>query len=236
VISNWEWRAIALWCLANGYQPRGTTYYGRHHTELHECGRRQDGEEPGLASGEARIYTGSGPNAWRHNNAPNGISDLVGNVWGWYDGLKLDDGLIYMPSDNYYTQAEASWPSTSVYMDGTGTGASGNVGDVVLSDQVTNSSGSTAYFLNVWTATSKAAAYSAMSSAVQQQMMRACIDPTFDTTNPVGAIYCRNAGERLLCRGGRWDRAADAGLFSLNLNNVRSDSGSGFGFRLAYIP
>ena len=239
LITNWEWSAIALWCLANGYQPRGNTYYGRSYLTnyLHECGRRQDGEEPGLASGTARTYTGSGPNTWRHNNAANGVSDLVGNIWECCDGLKLVDGLIYMPSDNYYNLAEASWPSTTVYMDGTGTGGSGDVGDVRLNSSVVNSSGSTAYFLNAWTATGVSeAGYTSMSTAVKQQMMRACIDPTFDTTNPVGSIYCKNSGELLPSRGGHWYSAANAGLFALNLNNVREHTSSSIGFRLAYMP
>ena len=29
-MTNWEWAAIALWSLKNGYQPRGNTYYGKN--------------------------------------------------------------------------------------------------------------------------------------------------------------------------------------------------------------
>ena len=37
-------------------------------------------------------------------------------------------------------------------------------------------------------------------------------------------------------RGGNWNNGENAGLFYLNGNNPRSNSGTGIGFRSAYIP
>lgn len=104
MMSNLDWAAIALWCMANGYQPLGNTNYGRSHEKRWETGRRQDNAEPGLASGTARTLTGSGPAAWAHDGTSAGIHDLVGNVWEWVSGMKLVDGRAWIASDNGQTE------------------------------------------------------------------------------------------------------------------------------------
>lgn len=104
MMSNLDWAAIALWCMANGYQPRGNTNYGRSHEDRWETGRRQDGGIPGEASGTARTLTGSGPAAWAHDGSPAGIHDLVGNVWEWVTGMKLQDGRAWLAADNGLTE------------------------------------------------------------------------------------------------------------------------------------
>lgn len=104
MMSNLDWAAIALWCMANGYQPRGNTNYGRSHEKRWETGRRQDNAEPGLAPGVARTLTGSGPAAWAHDGTDSGIHDLVGNVWEWVTGMKLVNGRVWLASDNGRTE------------------------------------------------------------------------------------------------------------------------------------
>lgn len=104
MMSNLDWAAIALWCMANGYQPRGNTNYGRSHENRWETGRRQDNAEPGLASGTARTLTGSGPAAWAHDGTDSGIHDLVGNVWEWVTGMKLVGGRVWLAPDNGKTE------------------------------------------------------------------------------------------------------------------------------------
>lgn len=99
IMSNLDWAAIALWCMANGFEPRGNTNQGRHHTNRIETGRRVDGLAPG-ATGTARTRTGSGPNTWAHDGSPAGIHDLVGNVWEWVSGMKLIDGRAWIAPDN----------------------------------------------------------------------------------------------------------------------------------------
>lgn len=119
LFGNWEWSAVALWCMANGFQPRGNTDYGQSHSHPHERGV-YDGD----GSGEEYTLLGTGPNSWSHNNAANGIADLVGNRWEWVRGFKMVDGRILLAPDNDPTLAESAWVDTGWNMPGGGTWAS----------------------------------------------------------------------------------------------------------------
>jgi formylglycine-generating enzyme required for sulfatase activity len=229
LMTNWEWAAITLWCLKNGFQSRGNTNYGRHHDQVHETGLRQDDAAPGTTSGTARTLTGSGPVTWRHDQTHAGICDLVGNVWEWTGGLKLVGGKLYLPVDNNYSLAEESWPDSGVIIaDDAGTtklGADGT--DAVESTGQTSFGG--------WKDLTTTAAYQALSTAEKQRMMQALIDPTFNSTDPVGNLWFDTDGERMPSRGGSWGSAASAGLAALNSSNARSDSGANIGFRPAFV-
>jgi len=119
LFGNWEWSAVALWCMANGFQPRGNTDYGQSHSHPHERGV-YDGD----GSGEEYTLLGTGPNSWSHNNTANGIADLVGNRWEWVRGFKMVDGRILLAPDNDPTLAESAWVDTGWNMPGGGTWAS----------------------------------------------------------------------------------------------------------------
>lgn len=100
MMSNLDWAAIALWCMANGYQPRGNTSWGKHHANRIETGRRVDTLAPGDASGTGRTLAGSGPNSWAHDGQASGIHDLVGNVWEWVTGMKMQAGRVWLAPNN----------------------------------------------------------------------------------------------------------------------------------------
>lgn len=223
-----EWAAISLWCMANGFEPRGNTNYGRAHDRYVERGRRMDGGLPGDTAGTARVHCGSGPDAWRHNNSPWGISDLVGNVWEWMDGFKLQDGQIIASTFN--TQAEASWVAQAAYFDATlATG-----GAPKLSDAVVNRLGAIGDNQNAGYSASEA--FNAMTKAgtyVSNQLLkRLLVEPA--AVLPKGRVYMRNFGERLPCRGGSWSGGSDAGLAALGCDASRVYTYGSIGFRLAF--
>ena len=223
-----EWAAISLWCMANGFEPRGNTNYGRAHDRYVERGRRMDGGLPGDAAGTARVHGGSGPDAWRHNNSPWGISDMVGNVWEWLDGFKLQDGQIIASTFN--TQAEANWVAQEAYFDATlATG-----GAPKLSNSVVNRLGTIGDNQNAGYSASEA--FNVMTKAgtyVSNQLLkRLLVEPA--TVLPKGRVYMRNFGERLPFRGGVWNNGSNAGLAALDCSVSRVDRSSYLGFRLAF--
>ena len=223
-----EWAAISLWCMANGFEPRGNTNYGRAHDRYVERGRRMDGGLPGDTAGTARVHGGSGPDAWRHNNSPWGISDMVGNVWEWLDGFKLQDGQIIASTFN--TQAEASWVAQAAYFDATlATG-----GAPKLSDAVVNRLGAIGDNQNAGYSASEA--FNVMTKAgtyVSNQLLkRLLVEPA--AVLPKGRVYMRNFGERLPSRGGLWGSGGSAGLAALDCGPSRVYARSYFGFRLAF--
>jgi len=213
-----EWAAVALWCHAQGFIPRGNTDYGRAHDANHELGRRQDGGTAGDGSGSARILTGSGPASWRHDNSMGGIADLVGNVWEWQHGLKLVDGQIHLIEDNSWELDESDWTALGHHFSneaGTPTlkNSAGTVEDTGIS--------------STWDSLAKEAGYTE-----SQLLQRLLISPA--SVPMQGRFYVNTSGERFPLRGGDWDNGSNAGLGALNLYNARSNAYSYFGFRPAF--
>jgi len=227
MMTNWEWAAVALWCKANGFEPRGNSNAGRHHTLSYETGRRQDGLAPGNVSGTARTLAGSGPSSWRHDNTLAGISDMVGNIWKWIDGMKLVNGAFYMPNDNDYAADEADWAAHGVIIaDDSGTTKLGTPSDTLESTGDTN--------LGTWRSLATTTSYDALSTAVKQRMQQAMIDPLF-ADDPQGAFNFNTDGETVPLRGGDWNSSSSAGLGALSLNYARANTGSHIGLIPAYI-
>lgn len=259
--SVWDYALVKLWCLRNGFQPRGNTNYGRAYDATHERAWRADNAAPGVTTGTPRTRNGTGPATWRHSGMPFGISDLVGNTWEWMSGMKLVDGQIYLPStrDNYYDEAEASWTSTGVFFDSTGTTGSDDVASAngapilsgaraVPSDDCGDGLGSSApdYDYSAISGESGArgvtmsGSYDALSLATRQLMMQLLISHKINGAGSLpfsakGYITIRNYGERMPIGGGDWYGGASAGLAALNLNFRRVSSGSYIGFRPAFL-
>jgi sulfatase modifying factor 1 len=225
MMSNWEWAAVALWAIKNGYgSARGNTNYGQSHSQPYETGRRQDGGAPG-AAGDAVTLTGSGPASWRHDNSFAGISDLVGNVWEWNDGMKLVDGKVMMPADNNFTLAEASWPDTGTRID--------SVGGIQISDTVTSRNAAIG-----WTGYKDATVKAAYTPPITLKQALICpYDTPANLASVLGSIYANNTVgfEGMSVRGGAWYDGANAGLAELHLSDARSTVNSSVGFRPAFI-
>ena len=239
MMSMWERGLLIHMPMKMGTEPRGNTYYGRSHESgyEYECGVRSDGLAPGTASGIAKHRNGSGPTSWAHNKERWGIHDLSGSIWEWVGGFKEVDGLIYMPNDNNYGLAEASWPSQGVYLDNT-TAVSG--GAPRLSDTLANVLTDPNYSSVTHNAMTLTAGYDALDLAKRQRMLLAGIAPRIASggTNPwspKGTLYNRNYGERLPFCGGDWRSASDAGLSALALHRLRSFADSSFGSRAAFL-
>ena len=243
MMTNWEWAAIALWCIKNGLPlVRGNTYYGQSHASPFETGRRVDGGQPGNTAGaNPAILNGSGPASWRHSGDFTGISDLVGNVWEWQDGMKLVDGVIKMPSDNNYTLAEASWPDTLARIASAVAGtANAATGALVLTETaVADVNRGPSLNQSAWSST---VATGLTTPAVALKMKQALLAP-YDTAanmgSVLGQIYANNTNapsfEAMPIRGGNCTTPSAAGLAALNLLNQRSTVYSSIGFRPAFI-
>lgn len=223
-----EWAAIALWCMANGYEPIGNTNWGRSHAKTWMVGDRADNRAPGDTAGTGRTKTGSMGSEATHTRTLGGIADLVGNVWEWQDGLLLQDGRFKISA--YNTQAEVDWAFADAFLDAsTPTG-----GSAILSNAVNNRLGAIGDNANAgssanveWRAMTKSGSY-----VSNQAMKRLLLEPA--GALPQGRIYMRNFGERLPSRGGRWNDGANAGLAALDLSNSRALANAYLGFRPAF--
>ncbi|RDY70334.1 hypothetical protein DXT76_13785 [Halobacillus trueperi] len=224
LMTNAEWAAIALWCKKNGTMPRGNNDYGKDHSANYERGRvtyTYDGDTIG------RVATGSGPASWSHDGTNAGIYDLNGNVREWTDGIRIEDGLVYVHNDNDFetpTDDLAQWVDTGVYFDVEG-------GNLVLNSSRTNvmDEASSEYksleIENLVAATGY---------TIPDLMKHLAIAP--DGTGYEGdRIYNRNYGSRFVSRGGYWSNGSNAGVFYLDSSAERTRSNGSLGFRSAVI-
>lgn len=223
-----EWAAIALWCMANGYEPIGNTNWGRSHAKTWMVGDRADNRAPGDTAGTGRTQTGSMGSEATHTRTLGGIADLVGNVWEWQDGFLLQDGRFKLSA--YNTQAEVDWTFADAFLDASiPTG-----GSVILSNAVNNRLGAIGDNVNdgnsanvEWRAMTKSGSY-----VSNQAMKRLLLEPA--GALPQGRIYMRNFGERLPYRGGSRVNGYNTGLAALDLSSSRVHTYTDFGFRPAF--
>ena len=254
VMTNAEYAAIALWCLKNGFQPRGNTGYGRSHEAVHETARRQDGGAPGNADGTARTLTGSGPASWRHDNTPNGIADLCGNVWEWSPGMRLMDGEIQIIPNNDaalnatdMSRSAAAWrairasdgalvapgtPGTLIYDGSTPTG-----GAPVISDVITNRHGVIGDDSNEGNSSSVGFKDLKIKDGMTVPAIARVLGlaPVANEAMKADRLYVRNFGERIPYRGDYWSYGSNAGVFALNLTSSRTGFSTGVGARPAFV-
>lgn len=231
------WSAIALWCRKNGTMPRGNNNYGADHAYGHEKGVPTYYESGKIA----RCATGSGPNTWNHNWMPDGIADLNGNVWEWCAGMRLMNGEIQIIPYANCMAADASMGASStlwkaIAADGTlvEPGTAGTLKYNYVSGHIQLTSGDITPE-DTW----RGDTYQNMtldSALTVPEIAKALLIYPDEPGGDYGGDghYMNNSGERLPFCGGYWSSTSSAGVFYVNLDNPRSNSGAGIGFRSAY--
>lgn len=246
-MTNAEWAAIAMWCLKNGFMPRGNNSYSRNISYSHEKGVVTYTYDDGANRVNGRVATGSGAVTWAHDGTNAGIFDLNGNVWEEVAGMRLVNGEIQViPDNNAAAGVDDSVTSTlwkAIKPDGTlvtpgteGTlkvdaiGANGSGGSVInttiKSQGVDNTTNMYTEFISL----------TAKSGVIIPEIMKVLGLFPYSTDCGADGFWARNNGERSLIRGGSWDNDLQAGLFALNLLYPQSLlSLRNVGFRSAFI-
>ncbi|WP_300760094.1 hypothetical protein [Janthinobacterium sp.] len=260
VMTNAAFAGIALWCRANGYQPRGNSSYGKSSDSPWETARRIDGAAPGRIEGTPRTLTGSGPASWRHDGTPSGISDLNGNVWEWTPGMRLIGGEIQIIAGNNAALPSIDLSATSSEWKAingatgalmvptfTGTIAGGNYVATTPNSVRIATAGNADYTL----VRASKQSFEGMSNPGNTPVSDAALAllkslGVFPVASLLGGtiaipegngdgIWSELTGERLSLRGGDWSVGASAGLFALFMNDTRAAENSNFGARPAFV-
>lgn len=231
------WGAVALWCKKNGTMPRGNNSYGKDYSYAFE-----KGVETTASSGQTNhTATGSGPNSWNHNNAPDGIADLNGNVSEWCAGFRVVGGEIQVipDADCMLSSCDMSANSTewkAILQDGTLVAPS--TANTLKYDYVSNK-WQLATAITSQADSSRSCAFSAMQDGgltVPQLLKELAVFPADTSGYNSESFYLNNGAglERFPVRGGGWSNTSSAGVFCTGLSYARSGTNTGIGFRSAF--
>lgn len=242
-MTNAEYAAIALWCKANGFYPRGNNNYGSDHSAPHETCR------PGTKGSDGRTnlgITGSGPCSWTHDGTPSGIYGLNGDGWEWAPGVRTVDGEIQILAENNaakdtadLTAGSAEWKA--ILQDGSLV-APGTENTIKV-EPVSGTDGKACFVTSITNRNTESTSCStafkdlAVGSGITiPDIIKAlALYPSDNSDHGGDNTWYRNIGERCFSRGGYWYGTAGAGVFALGGRNPRTASGDTVGFRPAFV-
>ena len=244
-VTNAEWMEVAMSCLREGFQPKGANYYGRDITDPDTA------EYYGIPAywennKIARVLNGSGPLSWFHDGSPWGIWGMNGNFYQMVAGLRQKAGEIQVIANNDAAldatdQSDASDAWKAILQDGSLV-APGT--DLTLKYDATTPI-TIGTDITVRTDAPKANTFGSVVAAAGVTIPTIAkllgIAPAGSAAELGGDyIYINNDlegeySETLTRRGGRWDGGAYYGVFILNLTYKRSDPGSSYGARSAFL-
>ena len=234
---NGIFAALNLWCMKNGFIPRGNTNWDASYEKAWERGMNTyiDGEHKG-----GRTAAGSGPVTWNHDGTPAGIADLCGNTWEWVSGLRIVDGEIQIiPYGNSMkltcnmgansTEWKAIMPDGTLVEPGT----AGTLHyDVQGGKLVINTSTSVKSTPNIPFGSLAA------QSGVNIPQIAVAAGIIKDTAATYGSSghqqYVNTEGERLPFRGSSFSYRSLGGAAALRLYSPRTDSYDNISLRSAY--
>ena len=247
LMTAFEWGALILWCENNGVIPKGNTAWGKDHSETNYKAIPADYENGNIR----RVKTGTGPLTWFHDQTPEGIADLAGNVWEWTGGMRLVKGELQIltnnnaaDSDNPQTADSTIWKAikgsdgTLITPDGNGTTSGSIKADYVSSaikwdTSITNQADSGVY-CNFQSITYNSSTIGSDSVTLLQAL--GLLPKSGSIITGYQRCYINNgAAERSLIRGGYYDSGSQRGFASFHLSNPRSNSNVNIGFRSAFV-
>ena len=243
-----EWAMLALWCKANGTQPKGNNNYGKDTAD--SIYQAIPSMERDSSNRIQRVATGTGPLSWSHDGTPSGIWDLNGNVWEWVGGLRTVYGEVQILANNNAADSSKSQGATSaqwmaikasdgtlITPDGSGT-TTGSVKidwvsshaqfDTSISDSAPGSHNCT------FESVTCSANIGDAAKLLLQALGLFKYDATAGAYNGDYFYFNNGEAERAFGCGGHWYLGASAGVFHVGGYDSRSYSNANFGFRSAY--
>ena len=248
LMTRMEWGLLVRWCQQNGIIPKGNNNYGKHNTEtVYKA-------VPSMARDSSnriqRVATGTGPLTWYHNQEPDGIADLCGNVWEWCGGLRTVKGEVQVLANNNgadsaksQTDASTEWKAIRasdgalITPNGSGT-TSGSIKMDWVSSKLTYSTtisdASPAPHTCPFSSVTCTSAISAAAKLLLQDLGMLQYGDTNELFSGHQVYFDNSQDERLFYSGGGWNYSSD-GLASFRGYSARSSSGSNIGFRSAFV-
>lgn len=247
--SNATYAARLLWLMRQfgEHEYLGNTYWGKSHNKPWQTGVMQTNAfNPGDTGNNVTgaTLTGSGPVDWNDDGTPWGLSDLIGNIWEFQSGLRLNNGEINIIQDNDALLANmdhgtnsAFWkaisPNGSLVNPGTANTLKYDAlpsGEPVLSTTRTNIHTATTHSYCDFKDLNPA---SGLTPPVIVKTLG--LYPARRDSSVSSGFHVRNCDEMFSSRLGCWYAGGTSGLFTIHFDSYRNWLSWNLGFRIAYV-